>query len=256
MMSPAAWAGPAAALGLVFGSFVGALSYRLPRGVSIARGRSRCPHCGHDLQARDLVPVLSWVAAKGRCRHCGASISARYPVIEITSMLLFVAAVLFVHDAVALGVVLALTPIALTLAVIDVEHARLPNGLIAALALLLVVWRWHSGGAVLLGVAAAVGIAAALFTLAAQIRHVNPIAPALLGAGDAKLLAITALALPPAPYALFLALAGALGVVCAITQRWRTGRTQFPFGPALLLSLWLVLVAGLLVVPSVMSAGV
>ena len=55
-------------LGLIAGSFITALSYRLPRGESIAAGRSKCPACGTTLTAADLVPVVSWLLTRGRCR--------------------------------------------------------------------------------------------------------------------------------------------------------------------------------------------
>ena len=65
-------------LGLLFGSFVTMLSWRLPRRRSLG-GRSRCPHCDTPLGVRDLVPVLSWAASGGRCRHSGTGIYVRYP---------------------------------------------------------------------------------------------------------------------------------------------------------------------------------
>jgi leader peptidase (prepilin peptidase)/N-methyltransferase len=70
-------------LGLVMGSAVTALAWRVPRGESWVHGRSRCPKCGHVLGVRDLFPVLSWLVHRGRCRHCGAPVSPRYPVTEL-----------------------------------------------------------------------------------------------------------------------------------------------------------------------------
>ncbi|MEJ0063657.1 MAG: prepilin peptidase [Alphaproteobacteria bacterium] len=70
-------------VGAILGSFVTALSYRLPRGISIVAPRSSCPSCHAVLGARDLVPIGSYLANKGKCRHCGARISPRYPTIEL-----------------------------------------------------------------------------------------------------------------------------------------------------------------------------
>src|SRR5436309_1353258 len=72
-----------AILGLVMGSAVTALAYRIPRGRSWVRGRSACPACGAVLQVRDLIPLLSFVLARGRCRHCGGRIAWRYPLTEL-----------------------------------------------------------------------------------------------------------------------------------------------------------------------------
>src|SRR5437870_4481395 len=72
----------AAVFGLILGSAVTAIAYRVPRGISWAHGRSRCTACGHELGVRDLVPVLSWASTFGRCRHCGTRIAWRYPLTE------------------------------------------------------------------------------------------------------------------------------------------------------------------------------
>ena len=73
---------PAAVLGLVVGSFLNVVAWRLPLGQSLVRPRSRCPHCAADVSPYDNVPVLSWLVLRGHCRRCGGSISARYPVVE------------------------------------------------------------------------------------------------------------------------------------------------------------------------------
>ncbi len=78
--------------GLVFGSFYNVVIYRIPRDLSIARGRSFCPACERPLSSRDLVPVFSWLFLKGRCRTCGAPISRRYPLVEWATGVLFLVA--------------------------------------------------------------------------------------------------------------------------------------------------------------------
>lgn len=65
------------ALGAAVFSFLGVVACRLPRGEDIVRGRSHCDSCGRTLSARELVPVISYLAQRGRCRSCGAKIPAR-----------------------------------------------------------------------------------------------------------------------------------------------------------------------------------
>ncbi len=86
-------------LGLCAGSFVNALVWRiheqqktkkLRKELSIAKGRSMCPHCKHTLAWYDLLPVMSWVALKGKCRYCKKGISAQYPLVELSTSALFV----------------------------------------------------------------------------------------------------------------------------------------------------------------------
>jgi len=115
-----------AGLGLLVGSFLNVVVYRLPRGLSVAGPRSACPACDRPVRFYDNVPVLSWLLLRGRCRDCSAPIAWRYPAVEASTGVLFgligwrfglsplVAALLFVA---ATGVALAL---------IDLDHQRLP----------------------------------------------------------------------------------------------------------------------------------
>ena len=80
--------------GLILGSFVTMLSYRLPRRLSIITPGSHCPACKTRLQPRDLVPVVSWAVQRGKCRYCGTFIGWRYVLIEI--VLALAAAVVFI----------------------------------------------------------------------------------------------------------------------------------------------------------------
>ncbi len=69
-------------LGLLVGSFLNVVIYRLPRGESLVRPASRCPECETPIKPYDNIPVVSWLFLRGRCRNCGATISARYPLVE------------------------------------------------------------------------------------------------------------------------------------------------------------------------------
>src|ERR1041384_4924010 len=80
--------GVGVSLGLVFGSFLNVVIYRLPRGESVAFPGSHCPSCGAPIRALDNVPILGWLALRGRARCCSAPISARYPLVELLGGLL------------------------------------------------------------------------------------------------------------------------------------------------------------------------
>lgn len=76
-------------LGLALGSFLGVVSYRLPKGKQFLTGRSHCPNCGRTIAWYDNIPLLSYLVLQGRCRHCKSRISLRYPLIEAATALLF-----------------------------------------------------------------------------------------------------------------------------------------------------------------------
>ena len=75
-------------LGACLGSFLNVCVYRIPRGMSLLRPRSRCPHCGSAILARHNVPLLGWLVLRGRCRGCRGAISPRYPAVELAVGLL------------------------------------------------------------------------------------------------------------------------------------------------------------------------
>jgi leader peptidase (prepilin peptidase)/N-methyltransferase len=77
--------------GAVWGSFLNVVIYRLPRGQSLSRPSSRCPHCGTPIRWYDNVPVWGWFALRGKCRDCAAPVSPRYPLVEALVGLLAVA---------------------------------------------------------------------------------------------------------------------------------------------------------------------
>jgi len=78
--------------GTVFGSFYNVVIYRIPKGMSVAKGRSMCPSCEHTLHAIDLVPIFSWFSLNGKCRYCCKKISPRYAIIEFITGCLFLLA--------------------------------------------------------------------------------------------------------------------------------------------------------------------
>lgn len=87
------------AFGIVIGSFLNVVIYRLPVGKTISKGRSNCMSCGHTLAAKDLVPVFSWLFLNGKCRYCGAKIASRYAKIELLTGLIFLIAAISHREA-------------------------------------------------------------------------------------------------------------------------------------------------------------
>jgi leader peptidase (prepilin peptidase) / N-methyltransferase len=83
----------AALVGACIGSFLNVCVYRWPEGLSVVSPRSRCPECSTPIGWRDNIPVVGWAALKGRCRGCSTRISVQYPLIELVTAAIWVAAV-------------------------------------------------------------------------------------------------------------------------------------------------------------------
>jgi leader peptidase (prepilin peptidase)/N-methyltransferase len=119
----------ASVFGLVVGSFLNVVIYRVPRGESIATPPSHCPGCGHNLSVWENIPVLSYLALRGRCRSCGTSISLRYPVIEVLTGVLF-AAIVALHGAQAMTLIsLPFVAALIAAAAIDFDHRIIPDSI-------------------------------------------------------------------------------------------------------------------------------
>src|SRR5436309_9471144 len=113
--------------GLLSGSFLNVVVYRLPRGESLMLPGSHCTHCGRPVKPYDNVPVLSWLLLHGRCRDCRQPISSRYPLVEAGCAVLAVAAVLTKHGAHDLALGLTLVAVLVPVALIDFDHRIIPN---------------------------------------------------------------------------------------------------------------------------------
>jgi len=113
--------------GLIVGSFLNVVIHRLPRGESLVRPRSRCPHCNHAISALENIPVISYVALRGRCRGCGAGISLRYPAVELLTACVF-AGIALRYGADPMTPVWCVFAAALiAAAVIDIDHRIIPD---------------------------------------------------------------------------------------------------------------------------------
>jgi leader peptidase (prepilin peptidase) / N-methyltransferase len=250
-------------LGLAIGSFLNVVVYRVPAGMSVVHPRSACPGCGHEITARDNVPLLSWMLLRGKCRSCHAPISVRYPIVELVGAVAFVGVALWVvpgllaaHDVASLvaGVLRAaallwLAAITIALAIIDVEAKRLPDSIVlpsyaVAAPLLMGAAAIEGDWIGLARIAAASGIAFALFFILWFIR------PDGMGVGDVKLAGVLGLYLGAYGWehlivglgAGFL-LGGVFSMVLIVARR--AGRkTVIPYGPWLLAGAWVGICAG------------
>lgn len=228
--------------GLIAGSFLNVVAYRLPRHESLVLPGSRCPGCGSAVRAYDNVPVLSWLVLRGRCRACRTPISARYPLVEGATAALAVAVVLVLGPDGEAWVGLALLAVLVPVALIDLDFRIIPNplmlaGAVLAVALVAVVEPGKLPEHLI------AGAVAGGFLLLAALAY-----PSGMGMGDVKLAAVLGLFLGRSvAVAMLVALAAGslVGAVIIARKGAREGRkTAVPFGPFLALGGLVALLAG------------
>lgn len=228
--------------GLIIGSFLNVVAYRLPRGESIIWPPSHCPLCERRLTLKELIPLLSWVMQRGRCRGCGKPIHWQYPVVEALTGCLF----LLVGWRYGFGwetlVGLTLVTFLIPLSVIDLKTMLLPDRLTIPLLVVMVSYRLFIGAEpwwYLLGGVLGAGMLLLLAWLSPILFGKEG-----MGLGDVKLIAGIGVTVGLYGVVLTLLFASLIGICFGWYYRCRVRRScgseaeglldgEFPFGPSL-----------------------
>lgn len=261
-------------IGLVFGSFVNAAVWRLheqavlkegkkakgksqklaAKDLSILHGRSMCPSCHHELGAKDLVPVFSWLYLRGKCRYCRKPISWQYPVVELVTAGLFMLSyiswpeVLHGVGLFQFAVWLVFVVAFMVLAVYDLRWYLLPDKIVyplqaLALVQVVVVAVWLRDTSLLWQPLLAAAIFFAFFWLLFQLSGGK-----WIGGGDVKLaVALGLLAATPLHVFLVIFFSSVIGTLVSIPllSKGKSGlKAQIPYGPHLLAATIIVVLYG------------
>jgi leader peptidase (prepilin peptidase) / N-methyltransferase len=279
-LSPTACVVAAALLGLIVGSFLNVVIYRLPlildrqwraecaqaeassappasseqpAPFNLIVPRSACASCHRTISAIHNIPVLSFVLLRGRCAYCQARISLRYPAVELLTGALTVLVVLRFGLQPATVCALLVTWFLIALAFIDVDHQLLPDSMtlpLLWLGLLASLTGWSAMGSNLpVDPVSAIGGAAAGYLSLWLIYHGFRLLTGKegMGYGDFKLLAALGAWLGLQmllPIVLLSALVGALVGMTLILLRRQDRGTPIPFGPFLAAAGWLAMMWG------------
>lgn len=229
-------------IGLALGSFTTALIYRVPRREKWwGDQRSACPNCEHVFGILDLIPVFSWLFSAGRCRYCACAISRRYPATEFGVVTTALIAYLVLGFSSTLMFVLLALPFLTALLVIDFEKMILPDQLVfivlvIGLCRLVALYPFEEALFYVLAGCVYGALSWGLGYVLGKILRKDA-----LGFGDVKFFCVAGvwLGMEVLPY--FLILSGAMAVFLALVWRSVFKAEIFPFGPALILSLYILL---------------
>ena len=259
----------AALLGLLVGSFLNVLIYRLPimmqrewraqaleylecppepvgERFNLLLPNSRCPHCDHQIRSWENIPLVSWLALRGKCSSCRAPISSRYPLVELACGLLSGYVAWHFGFTWQAGAMLLLTWGLLAMSMIDVDHQLLPDVLVLPL-----LWL----GLILNNFGFFVSLESALWGAVAGYLSLWSVywlfklvtGKEGMGYGDFKLLAMLGAwggwQVLPLTILLSSVVGAVLGSILLRVQRAESS-TPIPFGPYLAIAGWIALLWG------------
>jgi len=228
-------------IGLIVGSFLNAVIWRLDKEKSVFKGRSICPDCKHTLSFFDLIPLLSFLSLSGRCRYCQKSISPQYPLVELATGVVFTFLFWFVgFNFLQLTFLLVVSALLIVIFVYDLKHLLIPDTMVFSAIILSALWLLFKGD-IINGLIAGLG-AAFFFLLLFLVSRGT-----WMGFGDVKLALFMGLFLgwPNILVALFAAfLSGAVVGVFLVLAQKKGMRSEVPFGPFLIGGTVLAFVCG------------
>lgn len=232
--------------GLLIGSFLNVLIYRIPREENVAWPGSHCPFCNHKLSWYDNIPIFSYLFLKGKCRYCKTSISLQYPLIEglnaITYLFLFISfglSITFIFYALICSVLIAI-------AIIDLKELIIPDSLVLSIIGVTIIYKilsyllYNQSPEILasiLGLALAGGLFLAIIILSGGG----------MGGGDVTLIGALGFILGVKYILLTIFISFMLGAIISLgllATKIKTKKDPIPFGPFIILAFFIVLLYG------------
>ena len=224
-------------LGLVVGSFLNCVIYRMEKGESFLLGRSHCPYCNHKLGLLDLIPIVSFLFLRGKCRYCQEKISLQYPLVELLTGFIFLLIFYFQFSLVQFFFLLAISALLIIVFVYDLKHYLIPDKVVYSAIVLTFIYLIFSTFRLdhLWSALALAGFFLAIVLISRE---------KWMGMGDVKLGFLMGLLLgwPDVIAALFLAVfIGAIIGIGLIIMGKKGMKSEVPFGPFLVTGTFIAL---------------
>ena len=252
-------------IGVVVGSFLNVVIYRVPEGMSLSYPSSHCPKCKYKLKWYDNIPIISYLMLGGKCRSCKTHISFRYTAVEFLNMALWLLCVFVFFDATRVKGYAALNPqnlpymiacmiacsVLLCMAFIDLEHTYIPDSMqivVGVLGVLVIVANalgfndgiaWYDR---LIGAGGCLVLFLLIYFVAFLVYKREG-----MGIGDIKLVAVGGLLLGWKNMIVALIIGTVIGaIILVILRKVRNDEKQheYPMGPFLVAGMLIAMFAG------------
>lgn len=223
-------------MGSIFGSFFNVVGYRIPKNLSIVSPGSFCPKCNHQLKWYELIPIVSYIVQGGKCRSCHERISVIYPMIEITTAILFSTSYFVFGFSYELIIALIVASFLVIVIVSDINYLIIPDEVTFFFCILMFVVKLAGEG--IKGSIEALLSGLFLFLLMYVIMLLGNMIfkKESLGGGDVKLMFFVGITIGPVLGAFSIFLSSLIALPLSLIVYLKNKDNVIPFGPFILIA--------------------
>ncbi|WP_128425958.1 prepilin peptidase [Gudongella oleilytica] len=229
--------------GLLIGSFLNVLIYRIPREESIAFPGSHCPVCSHKLRWYDNIPLISYLSLSGKCRYCGTKINLQYPLIEAANAFTYIFLYIFLGWSIDFVFFALISSVLIAIFMIDLKEQIIPDSLVLSILIIgsihkLINYFAYAKPLGLLDSIIGLAIAGGLFLLIVIFSKGG------MGGGDVTLIGALGFVLGVKGILLTIFLSFMLGAVISVfllVSGIKSRKDPIPFGPFIILGFFITL---------------
>lgn len=228
-------------IGCIFGSFFNVVGYRVPKGLSIVSPGSFCPKCNHNLKWYELIPVFSYIIQKGKCRSCHEKISLIYPIIELTTGVLF--AVSYFVFGFSYDLILALIVASFLVIVIvsDINYLVIPDEVTLFFSILVIAVKIAGEGIKVASLSVLSGLEMFVLMYLFMLLGNFLFKKESLGGGDVKLMFFVGIVLGPVLGTFTIFLSSLIAFPLSLIIYLKDKDNVIPFGPFILIAAFTII---------------
>lgn len=232
-------------MGTIFGSFYNVVGYRIPNGLSIVKPGSFCPKCNHSLKWYELIPVFSYLFQQGKCKGCKERISIIYPMVEITTGILFAVSYYIFGFSYELVLALIVSSFLVIVIVSDINYLIIPDEVTFFFCLLLFLVKLIVDG--FTASIFALGYGLMLFGVMYLIMVLGNFIfkKESMGGGDVKLMFFVGMAVGPILGIFSIFLSSVIALPLSLLVYLKDRDNVIPFGPFILIATFIIILFGI-----------